>query len=107
MKVAINTCFGGFSLSNAATLALEAVGKVPKGTVDEGRGKCWDNAHHVKLPRNDVDLVAVIERLGKKADGDRAKIRIVEIPDDVKFTIESYDGQEWVAEKHRTWHADE
>jgi hypothetical protein len=27
----------------------------------------------------------------------------VDIPDDVKWEIEEYDGNEWVAEVHRTW----
>jgi hypothetical protein len=28
---------------------------------------------------------------------------IVEVPADVDWYIEEYDGLEWVAEKHRTW----
>jgi hypothetical protein len=27
----------------------------------------------------------------------------VDIPDDVKWQIEEYDGNEWIAESHRTW----
>jgi hypothetical protein len=30
-------------------------------------------------------------------------LEIVEIPDDVEYTIEEYDGLEHIAEKHRTW----
>jgi len=30
-----------------------------------------------------------------------ANLQIVNIPDDVEFEIEEYDGMEWVAEKHR------
>jgi len=30
-------------------------------------------------------------------------LAIVEIPDDVEYTIEEYDGNEHVAEAHRTW----
>ena len=30
-------------------------------------------------------------------------LKIIEIPDDVDWIIEEYDGNEWVAEKHRTW----
>lgn len=26
-----------------------------------------------------------------------------DIPDDVEWEIEEYDGLEWVSEKHRTW----
>jgi hypothetical protein len=54
--------------------------------------------------RSDPKLIQVIEELGsEKASGSCAKIALVEIPDDVEFTIEEYDGLEHVAEKHRTW----
>ena len=53
--------------------------------------------------RNDPVLVAVVEALGSNADGESASLRIVEIPDDVLWTIQEYDGCEWIAEKHRTW----
>ena len=33
----------------------------------------------------------------------RANHKIVEIPADVEWQIQEYDGMEWVAEKHRTW----
>ena len=55
------------------------------------------------LDRTDPDLVAVVQELGKKAQGRCAELKIVEIPDDVEWQIEEYDGSEWVAEKHRTW----
>lgn len=38
--------------------------------------------------------------------GRYAELKVVEIPDDVKWTIEEYDGWEHVAEKHRVWHAE-
>lgn len=53
--------------------------------------------------RNDPALIRVIEEMGELASGRFAKLAVVEIPDDVKFTIEEYDGVEWVAEEHRTW----
>jgi hypothetical protein len=28
---------------------------------------------------------------------------VVEIPDDVNWQVEEYDGMEHIAEKHRTW----
>lgn len=58
---------------------------------------------HVTLPRDAPMLVACVETLGDKADGPYSELVIVEIPDDVEWTVEEYDGQEWVAEKHRTW----
>ena len=49
-------------------------------------------------------LVETIEELGSKAaSGPFAKLKIVEVPDDVKWHIAGFDGWEWVAENHRTW----
>lgn len=86
MKIVINTCFGGFSLSEKA---CELLG-IP---VIELR----------KPLRNDPKLIEVVEQLGDKANGANARLNIVEIPDDVDWIIQEYDGVEWVAEKHRTW----
>lgn len=56
------------------------------------------------IPRDDKDLIAVIEKLGsKKASGVFSELKIVEIPDDVEYTIEQYDGSEHIAEVHNTW----
>lgn len=53
--------------------------------------------------RTDPDLIAVVEELGAKASGRFAQLVIIEIPDDVEWEIEEYDGIEWVSEVHRTW----
>ena len=55
------------------------------------------------IPRNDPILVQVVEELGVKANGSCSELKIIEIPDDVEWQIEEYDGLEWIAEKHRTW----
>ena len=55
------------------------------------------------IERNDPALVTTVRRLGKNAAGEFAKLKIVEVPAGVEWYIEEYDGQEWVAEKHRTW----
>lgn len=55
------------------------------------------------IKRNDPVLVQVVKELGEKANGRHAQLTIVDIPDDVQFEIEEYDGKEWVAEVHRTW----
>lgn len=55
------------------------------------------------LPRDDADLIAVIEELGDEASGQCAKLRVVDIPDGVQYEIEDYDGYEHIAEVHRTW----
>jgi hypothetical protein len=55
------------------------------------------------LARDDPCLVQVVEQLGAGANGRHADLKVVEIPDDVNWYIEEYDGREWVAERHRTW----
>ena len=55
------------------------------------------------LARDDPYLVAVVEELGERANGRHAELKVVEIPADVQWEIDEYDGLEWVAEKHRVW----
>ena len=56
-----------------------------------------------EIERHDPVLVQVVEEMGDAADGDHAELAVVEIPDDVEYIIEEYDGLEHVAEAHRTW----
>jgi hypothetical protein len=59
--------------------------------------------HCADIARDDPALVQMVEELGAAAADHFAELRIADVPDDVKWTIEEYDGQEWVAEVHRTW----
>jgi hypothetical protein len=59
--------------------------------------------HYSDIPRDDPVLVKVVEELGADAADQFAELRIAEVPDDVKWYIDEYDGQEWVAEVHRRW----
>jgi hypothetical protein len=89
MKIVINNEYGRYSLSEAAYQEL---------------GLEWDGYGFAdEIKRNDPRLVACVEKLGPLARGSFASLMVVEIPDDVEWEIESYDGNEWVAEKHRTW----
>lgn len=53
--------------------------------------------------RTDKLLIQVIEELGRDANGGCAELKIVEIPDGVEYEICEYDGNEHIAEMHRTW----
>lgn len=55
------------------------------------------------LDRDDPVLVQVVEELGEKANGGYAELKVVEVPDDVHWEIQEYDGMEKVAETHRSW----
>lgn len=94
VKVVINVCFGGFSLSKEAYahLGLEWDGYGYKYDDDEG-----------DFRRYDPKLVKCVEELGDKASGAHAELKVVEIPDDVEWKIDEYDGNEEVHEVHRVW----
>jgi hypothetical protein len=55
------------------------------------------------IDRDDPMLVKIVQEMDADANGDHAKLKIVEIPADVEWQIDEYDGSEWVAEKHRVW----
>ena len=101
MKVVINRCFGGFGLSDEAIeLYAEKKGiKLGEKLKYGGYEELWEG----DIPRNDLVLVWVVEHLGEKANGWAAELDIVEIPEDVDWYVEEYDGVEHVAERHRTW----
>jgi hypothetical protein len=70
------------------------------GRYKDSNNLCWS---YYDIKRNDPALVQTVEELGSKANGWAAELKVVDIPDDVEWLIEEYDGLEWVAEKHRTW----
>jgi hypothetical protein len=53
--------------------------------------------------RSNKLLVQCVETLGKKANGSCAELKIVNVPNHTDFVISEYDGNEHVAESHRTW----
>jgi len=55
------------------------------------------------IPRNDPCLVQTVQELGMEANGKHASLGIVDVPDDVDWILEEYDGIEWISEAHRTW----
>ncbi len=55
------------------------------------------------IPRDDPELVRVVEEMGEKANGRCANLKVVEIPADVEWEIDEYDGYESIDEKHSSW----
>jgi len=91
-KVVINTCHGGFGLSAKA-----------ESKYRELAGIADPDFHSRLIPRDDEHLIAVVELMGHKANGGYAELKIVDVPDEVNWYVEEYDGREWVAERHQTW----
>ena len=111
MKIVINRDYGGFGLSD------EAIREYLRRTYGEGNFQEEEPDKHGfinflvngeyfydnYIERDDLVLVEVIEEMGEKANGKYACLKIVEIPAEVDWYIEEYDGMEHVAEHHRTW----
>ena len=87
-KIVINEDYGGFSVSKKVYDML---------------GLDWDGFGYIDRDRDDPELVKAVEELGKEANWSFSQLKVISIPDDVEWTIENYDGLEWVAEVHRTW----
>jgi hypothetical protein len=137
MKVVINNCYGGFSLSEKAVLRYAELKGI---TIYVNKGKYgfpeyltvppeqvtpslenWHTATSAEkkasndayarehfsdreIKRDDPLLVQIVEELGgEEAGGMCADLKVVDVPDDVDWAIEEYDGNEWVSEKHRRW----
>lgn len=96
IKVVINSCFGGFDLSDEAIVMYrEAKNLAPETPV-----------YYYEIARDDVDLVRIVETLGKKANNSYSYLKIVELPLWVMekgWVIEETDGWEHIAENHCTW----
>ena len=50
-----------------------------------------------EVARDDPVLAQVVEELGDQANGRHASLKVVEIPNDVRWTIEEYDGTDWIS----------
>ena len=101
-KVVCNTCYGGFSLSDAAIKRYAELKGISiylcpgyvyphwAYTENDDYFDCDD------LVRHDRALVQVVEELGSEAAGEHAQLCIREVPDGSRYRIEEYDGLEWV-----------
>lgn len=89
-KILINSDYGGFCLSDKA--------------LDLYEKRTGSRVSAFDCKRDDPILIEIVETLGVEESGSRfSTLKIVEIPDDVDWIIQDYDGEEWIAENHRTW----
>ncbi len=107
MKIVVNSCYGGFSISREAAEFMAARGnKFAKKELktkykDEKKKTHWYG--YIECERTDPDLVAAVEELGDKANGNLAALRVADIPDNIEYYIDNYDGIETVHEVHESW----
>jgi len=93
-SIVINRCYGGFGLSDAAIAEYRKLANVPDS----------EEFHYYDLNRDDPLLVQVVKTLGESANGHHAELKIIEVPDDVVWIIEEFDGLERVSEVRRLWY---
>jgi hypothetical protein len=130
MKIVINTKIGGFDISAEALYELisqnsefiSSYEQTPKCGYEQWIGfkngyekevatdrLKKDNVvffHHddYRESRTDSKLIQILLNLGKNANTKYSELKIVEIPDDVKWYIRCYDdGTEEIHEEHRVW----
>lgn len=124
MKIVINTCYGGFGLSEKAILRLYELGMIeiatpietyfPDKKEREKSLKRWGDGERNFMCgavisvdekfvlysgqlldfRDDPRLIQVIEELGEEANGQNASLQIVEHK--IQYEIEDRDGKERV-----------
>lgn len=109
-KVVVNSCFGGFDLSEKAQVDywnLKGYNvKLVKDTynntviVDEETDK---RLYLFDICRDDPVLAYVVEKLGEDANTQDSLLRVEDIPDDVSWYIDDDDGVETIHERHRRW----
>jgi hypothetical protein len=114
-EIVINVCHGGFGLSHEAIMMYSELAHLNLSAIKtessftpyayyldgiESDEHFWSEYN---LKRDDPDLVRVVKHLREAANEKYAELKIVSIPDDVKWHIAEYDGMEHVAEDHRTW----
>lgn len=116
MRVVINGDYGGFGLSRKAFHRLRELGH-PLALEEADLGEPWKNrptevresmsgldvfCHDID--RTDPLLLQVIDEIGEaEASSPLATLRVVEVPDDVEWEIDDYDGVETIHEVHRSW----
>ncbi len=83
--------------ADANPLLVEALFKDYGPLVNLAEVPLEEFASSETIERHDPALVQVVEEMGKAADGWRAQLPVMEIPDGVDYIILDYNGKESVA----------
>ncbi|MDK2742342.1 MAG: hypothetical protein H8K03_06785 [Nitrospira sp.] len=111
-QIVINRSYDQFCISHKALVRLRELGQ-QEALNETDTGAYWPqaagprepslNQYGKLIPRDDEKLVRVVAELGEAADGHAAALKIVTIPDDVRWVVTKIEGGEQVSEVHRTW----
>lgn len=112
--IVVNRCHGGFDLSSEAIqYYLDLIGQpyvlVDRADRDSTRrfgqrvmvdGRQFNES---RVRRDDPALVKTVRDLGERVNTNHSNVQVIEIPANVDWEIEEYDGYEKLAEVHRSW----
>jgi hypothetical protein len=117
LKLVISKSYGGFGLSRKALHVLREMKNV-HALKETDIGEKYPDGVYIReaiftdtsnnsflddIPRDDPDLIKIVEELGSECNTRFSNLVVIEIPDGVEWEIEEYDGNECISEKHRTW----
>ena len=103
MRIVINKCFGGFSLSRKAMERMAELGSQEalmeiaehEEWKNDGKDKYYEyNSYMRDVARNDPYLIQTVEELGEAAGGQCAELIIVEVDNRAPWYLHEYDGRE-------------
>lgn len=122
-KIVYNACYGGFGLSEKATLRIAELKGIKIYTdkqngwinqyytvpveeferikAEDDKKRDWTRSNEAyysdyNIERDDPILVQVVEELGEEASGSCANLQIAEVPAGTAYRIDEYDGNESV-----------
>jgi hypothetical protein len=111
-KIVINKSYDKFCVSYKAFVRLRELGQ-HEALQEPDLGTYWPaaaaprepslNQYGTFIPRDDHNLVRVVEELHGAANGHAAELKVVTIPDGVQWMITKGEVGEQVSERHRTW----
>jgi len=108
MKIVINADAGKFGLSDQAfEQYLNETNQVWTTDVISGIKRYLNPDYHIifpeEIPRDNPVLIKIVEELGTAANGPKAQLRVIELPEDIKEweLEEMVAGNEIIREKHR------
>jgi hypothetical protein len=116
-RVVYNACYGGYSVHRDAVAWMREQGDedaedatLPGEYYDDGSGPKSDWEPVYSIPRDNELLAKMVLRetgYDGPVGGRHADLSVAEVPDNVEWTIDEYDGQETVREKARTFSGSE
>ena len=105
-QILINTCYGGFGVSNEAIeLWFSKKGLPMRIETTEYGDKIYYHGDDMiwswSMDRDDPTLIEIFNEIGsERTSGNYADLVLVELPEFCQYRMGEYDGKEWIEE---TW----